>query len=88
MNRLKKAVILMAILTLVASFHTAIVLTAEPPSSPNGHPPPSDQEVFRTYAFEGKSIFLGPVWAVVGVGWIGLGIVIIRQKRERRFQNE
>jgi len=83
MNRLKKAVILMAILTLVASFHTAIVLTAEPPSSPNGHPPPSDQEVFRTFKPEwaDKVISIGPAWAVVGVGWIGLGIVIIRQKK-------
>ena len=79
MNRLKKAVILMAILTLVASFHTAIVLTA----SSNDRLPIIEGQIIRLPAFEGKSIFLGPVWAVVGVGWIGLGIVIIRRKKER-----
>ena len=94
MNSLKKAVILMIILTLIANFYTFMVLTittTKITEIPMGNAFSSDSEVFVFPALECESISITPLlltWVVIGFGWIGLGIVIIRQKRERRFQNE
>jgi hypothetical protein len=36
--------------------------------------------VFATPALNVRSVFIGPAWAFVGVGWIALGIVAFKRK--------